>query len=131
MGGLFFTMGFLLAVVLLRLLIRNVWVADTLASILFSAVVLTSPGAAYEVAAGAMANLVFFYLTLWLLRRHGLVAAAGSLVLGNLTIYVPVTFGSWYAGRVLVGLFILAGISAWALWVIVSARPRALASEVS
>jgi hypothetical protein len=57
------------------------------------------------------------------LRRFGLLAQATMVVVVYTLIpQMPVTFGSWYAGRELAGVIIMGAVAAWALWVIVSAR---------
>ena len=115
--------AFLLIVVLLRMLLRRVWIADIVGSFLFG---LTSGGASVSsplrFTITAVAIALWSYLILLLLRRFGLLAMLAAWLAYSLTTVVPVSFTSWYAGRALVAYGTIVAAAAWALWVVVSQR---------
>jgi drug/metabolite transporter superfamily protein YnfA len=115
--------AFLLIVVLLRMLLRRVWIADMVGSFLFG---LTSGGASVSsplrFTITAVAIALGSYLILLLLRRFGLLAMLAAWLAYSLTTVVPVSFTSWYAGRALVAYGTIVAAAAWALWVVVSQR---------
>jgi hypothetical protein len=123
--NLFVVLAFVLVLVLFRLLIRRMWIADVAAAILFGGFGLVPNGGLLENVVGGLIFALAFYVEVWVLRRFGLLANATLVVVVySLLPQMPVTFGSWYAGRELAGLGIMAAIAAWALWVIVSAQRR-------
>jgi tRNA A-37 threonylcarbamoyl transferase component Bud32 len=123
--NLFVMIGFVLAVVLFRLLIRRVWIADIVGAIVFGVFGLLGGGNVYQNAIGALTFALAFYVEVRVLRRFGLLAQAVMVVVVfTLLPQMPVTFGTWYAGRELAGVVIMAAVAAWALWVIVSAGRR-------
>jgi hypothetical protein len=119
--GLFLSIGFLLVVVLLRLLVRRMWIAG---SALFGVIGLEGAANLHQ---GILLGLPFglgVYSWLWLLRRFGLLATVAALVVDFIAFAVPAVFPSWYAGRSLVALAIPMAVAAWALWVILSSQRR-------
>jgi hypothetical protein len=60
----------------------------------------------------------------WALRRFGLLALIAATVAGQVTVDLPMSLASWYAGLSLMAMLILAAGAAWALWVILSAKRR-------
>jgi serine/threonine-protein kinase len=124
-GGLAETMLILILVVLARILVRRVWMADLLASILLGLQGALSFGDSIFQLIGGMAFWGSgIYLFLWMLRRLGFLAyLASSLTLGFVST-VPLSMTSWYAGRALFAQMIPVSIAIWALWVIVSAQRR-------
>jgi hypothetical protein len=60
---------------------------------------------------------------LWLLRRFGVVAAWAAYFVG-FPFGIPFLPSSWYSGRVLIVMLVPVALSAWALWVILSAQRR-------
>jgi predicted Ser/Thr protein kinase len=120
---LFVVIGLVLVVVLLRLLIRRMWIADLLAIVLFGSLGLFG-GSVYQSAVNGLVDALVFGSFVWALRRFGLLATATYVVAIAFSPQAPVTFGSWYAGRGLAGLGIITAAGAWALWVIVSAQRR-------
>ncbi|HYL78735.1 MAG TPA: serine/threonine-protein kinase [Bryobacteraceae bacterium] len=123
--------GIVLIVVLLRLLLRRVWIADVVGSILFGFSANVDFSNPYRLAASGAINTVVVYLWLWLLRRFGLVAVLAVGLAVNINHAVPPpSLTSWYAGRSIVGLSILVAIPAWALWVILSAKRRTESAPV-
>jgi hypothetical protein len=117
-------MAVLMLAMLLRLLLRRVWIADLLTAALLglggAALDFTNP---YRLAATAAAYLLYNYAFLWVLRRFGLLAVTTMWLIDYLTFFAPiVSLSSWYGGRSLVGFGIEIAITAWALWVILSAK---------
>jgi serine/threonine-protein kinase len=116
--------AFLLIVVLLRMLLRRVWIADMVGSFLLG---LTSGGVSLSsplrFTITALAIALGSYLILLLLRRFGLLAILAAWLAYSWTTVVPVSFTSWYAGRALVAYGTIVAAAAWALWVVVS-QPR-------
>jgi hypothetical protein len=116
----------LVLAMLLRLLLRRVWIADLLTSVLLSlgggALDFSNPS---HFAATAAAYVLSNYAFLWLLRRFGFLAVMAMALMTNLagnTVPYTSSLTSWYAGRMLVGIAIQLAIGAWALWVILSAK---------
>ncbi len=125
MEALAYGMGFLLIVVLLRLLLRRIWIAEVVGSLLLGITAgATDFSTPVRFAATLAVNTLTVYVILWLVRRFGLLAMLAAWLANYMIVAVPVSLTSWYAGRTLVGLAILAAIPAWALWVILSARRR-------
>jgi Protein kinase domain len=120
-----FGMAFLVLAMLLRLLLRRIWIADLFAAALLGltsgvAVDFSDP---YRLAATLAAYLFFSYLFLWLLRRFGLLAVMAMGLMNSLFGAVPFpSLMSWYSGRTLVGNGIIVAMAAWALWVVLSAK---------
>jgi hypothetical protein len=127
--ALFGVIGFLFATVVLRLLIRRLWIADALAAILFglsqSGITPIHPTVSW------VANALGYGFSLWVLRRHGLLAIAVAAAFGGVVPTGPMTFGSWYFGRGLFALGIQAAIAAWGLRVVFSSRRRITGMEAA
>ncbi|HJZ97011.1 MAG TPA: serine/threonine-protein kinase [Candidatus Solibacter sp.] len=123
-GGLIFATGFLLIVVLLRFLIRSIWIADLIA---FTAFGLAFVGprnvenTQIFLIAGA-ASIASAMTMLWIMRRYGLLAVFTAVLLGQCMLIVPLSVTAWYAGRALVTLSMPAAIAAWALWVVLTSK---------
>ena len=115
---------FVLVVVLLRLIVRRMWIADVIVSIFFG----LSGSFAFENIVGFFANAIFMYITLWLLRRYGFLA-----ILAGWYAYVRVPFSltSWYAEATFLVYGIQIALAAWALWVILSDKSRAMPQAAS
>ena len=116
--------GFLFIVVLLRLLIRRMIVADIAGSLLFAALGLNASNGLPENIVRVATNALGFYALVWTLRRFGLLATWVLLAAVGLSQQVPLTLSTWYTSRALVELAILTAIAAWALWVILSTQRR-------
>jgi hypothetical protein len=119
-----FGMAILVLVILSRLLVRRVGIADPLTAALLAlagvAVDFSNP---YRFAATWAAQLLFFYVFLWVLRRFGLLPMMVMCLMNNLVGATPLALvKSWYAGFVLVTNGIMVAIAAWALWVILSRK---------
>lgn len=114
------TTELLVTVVLLRLLLRRIWIADALTAvimgILFGPV---WPGNYFAYVHAILRAAII----LWLMRRFGLLAAAVAWLVFYLD-HIAFVPGAWHATRSLVTICIPAAIAAWALWVILSAQRR-------
>jgi len=120
-GGVIFSIGIVVVVVLMRLLVRRVWIADLLTALLLGAAFFSAP-LAYQYPADRLYTVAIAYSTLWLFRHFGLLALI-MLVAGDFET-LPISFTSWYAGRSLMVLAIPVALAGWALWVILSAQRR-------
>ena len=117
--------GMLLLVVVLRMTLRNDWIADGLAGVLIGFA--TGPPTAWTNTHLApwwvLAFVLRGYVGLWLLRRFGLLAMWAAWFAGGILV-IFIAPNSWYAGRVMAVLVMAAAMAAWALWVILSANRR-------
>ena len=116
--------GLLFIVVLLRLLIRRMIVADIAGSLLLGAISLNASAGLPENIMHVAASALGFYILVWMSRRFGLLATWVLVVATGLVQVIPLTFSSWYTSRAMVTLAILTAIAAWALWVILSTQRR-------
>jgi hypothetical protein len=115
-GGLAEAGLLLIAIVLCRLAIRRLWIADLLAATLIAILI---GGLRPEAAVLLVAWLSF----MWLLRKFGLLSYLVAFMLQVTLVFTPLATG-WVGAHFLpVHLlpFLLAG---WAVWVIVSAQQR-------
>jgi hypothetical protein len=119
----FFAMAYLLLVVLLRLLVRRLWIADTLGAILVGLLAVGTFGASsYQNAAAVAFGALGGYGYLWLIRRFGLLALLATWLTSFTVKAVPLSLTSWYTGRSILGQLIPVAVATWALWVILSAQ---------
>jgi hypothetical protein len=129
--GLIFGMFFLLLVVIIRLRIRRVLLADLVASTLlaFGTMGPANLRSGTLVMAASGLGIAMNFSLLWVLRRFGFLALLLSWILWQISVAAPISWTSWYAGRSVTLLAIPAGMAAWALWVIATGerRPRTLA----
>ncbi len=129
--GFFDAMAYLLLVVLLRRLVRRLWIADTLGAVLVGLLSLgifgDSPHEnAVAVAFGALGG----YGYVWLVRRFGLLALLSTWLTATTIAAVPLSLTSWYTGRSILAQLIPVAVATWALWVILSAQ-RQTTSETA
>jgi hypothetical protein len=129
--NLFVTIGFVLAVALLRLLVRRGWMADAAAAILFGSGTLILFGSGtlwiggvYQNTVEVIVNVVAWWSIVWVLRRYGLLPVAVITFSVALMPTVPVKLGAWYGSYGLAALGILAALAAWALWAVLSVQRR-------
>ena len=124
-GGLGTALGLLLLVVVLRLMIRKVWIADWAAVFLLALARIGSFGSG---SARNVAVVVFFMsvsmVFVWLLRRFGFLAMLFALLTGVSITATPFLFSGWMAGQALTLRLIPVAIAAWTLSVILSAQRR-------
>jgi hypothetical protein len=120
--GLNVALALLLMVVLLRLLLRKMWVADLVAGLLFNVPFFVNSGS-WNVAAQAAAYVMGTVAWLWLLRRFGLLSFVAGYFIGTPDLF-PVATTGWLAGRSLTVHLIPVAVAAWALCVIVANQNR-------
>jgi serine/threonine-protein kinase len=125
-AGLALGTGFLLIVVLLRLLLRRVWIADLIA---FTAFGLGFIGPGYVgneqlFLLGAALSVSSTVSMLWIMRRYGLLSLLTAVILLQCLTIAPISLRAWYGGRSLLLLSIPAVAAAWSLWVISTSAGR-------
>jgi Protein kinase domain len=116
--------GFLLLVVLLRLVLRRIWIADFFAALVWAALGLavdfTNP---FRFAVTAGAYILAGFSILWVIRRFGFLSIFAFWFTNNIFILTPpLQLNAWYGGRSLISFGILAALSGWALWVVLAAQ---------
>jgi serine/threonine-protein kinase len=121
----FGSVAFILVLVLLRGVARRTWVADTLVVVLLSLPAIVLPPAYMPVA--VLTNAV----SVWILRRFGLLALVAMLFVQNSVQHVPLVAASWYTALSLTTPSLIAAAAAWALYVIVTSRPGTASRPVS
>jgi hypothetical protein len=126
--GLVFGMGFVLLVVLVRLRIGRLWLADLVASTLLT---LGTIGPANVKSGGlliatATLGIAMNLAILWTLRRFGFLSVLVTWILWQTSVAAPISLTSWYVSRSLTILAIPVVLSAWALWAIVIAQRPSL-----
>jgi len=123
-GALFAGTAFLLLVVLLRLVLRRVWVADSLSALVWVALGLsvdfTNP---FRFAVTGAAYVLAGFSILWVIRRFGFLSIFAFWFVNNIYVLTPpLQPTAWYGARSLVSLAIVIALSGWALWVVVSGQ---------
>jgi len=128
-----YPIAFLLLVVLLRLLLRRLWLADALGSVLLGALLGTGAVTTGDDLVVRLYLIMNAWALLWLLRRFGLLAVVVAIETEFILVsQTPGPWDSWYAGWSLLPWVLVVGVAAWALWVIVSAqRPASMESATS
>jgi serine/threonine-protein kinase len=128
-SGLTIGMAFLLIVVIVRLRIRPIWIADLVASAIlaFGSMGPGNTRSGLLIAAAGVMGIGLNISLLWVLRRFGLLPVLLAWVLWQTCVATPISLSAWYAGRSLIALAIPAAIAAWSLWVIVTAQRRPIA----
>ena len=131
-GTLFAGTLFLLLVVLLRLVFRRIWIADFLSALVWVALGLavdfTNP---FRFAVTGAAYVLAGFSILWVIRRFGFLSIFAFWFVNNIFLLTPpFQPTAWYGARTLVSFGILIALSAWALWVVLSAqKPSQLESR--
>jgi hypothetical protein len=108
------TLGLLLTVVLLRVLVRKIWLADLVAALLLNLGAVIYAGWGEKVF-----WLIGSFISLWVLRRFGLLAFMAGAFFGTATL-LPIATSGWFASRSLTLHFVPIVVAAWTLWVIVA-----------
>ena len=123
--GFFDAMAYLLMVVLLRLLVGRLWIADTLGAMLIGLLTLGTFGpSSYQNAAAIVFGSLVGYGYVWLVRRFGLLALLATWLTSGAVKAVPFSLTSWYTGRSILAQLIPVAVATWALWVILSVQRR-------
>jgi hypothetical protein len=122
--GLVFGMGFVLLVVLVRLRIGRLWLADLVGSTLLTlgAIGPANVRSGTLLIATATLGIAMNLAILWTLRRFGFLSVLVTWILWQTSVAAPISLTSWYASRSLTLLAIPVVLSAWALWEIVIAQ---------
>jgi len=115
--GLFFVMGFFTLLFLLRLLLRNEWLAGAAAAVLLS----LSDGFAGSWVNAAFTGL-FVAALAFVTIRFGILAAAFSFYF-NHYFQFPLRLDGWYAGYVLFPLIVLAALAVFGFRTALAGRP--------
>src|SRR5262249_55020842 len=113
--GLGAAMGLLLLVVVSRLLVRRIWLADLLAALVAGAVISMTPLETLADASGVLVGGAVAYAIFGVLRRFGVLPFSLVWIL-NFPVFLPVIPGSWYAGRALTYHLVPLAVAAWAAW---------------
>jgi hypothetical protein len=108
--------GAILALVLLRSLLRRTWVADALFVVLMASVSFSSPALIPHA-------VLLFSTSIWILRRFGLLALAALMCTAYLARTLPLAVASWYTGLSLTTPIVIASVAAWSLYAILTPRP--------
>jgi predicted Ser/Thr protein kinase len=116
------TIVFLLLVVLTRLLLRKVWIADVVGSVLFGMTLLPRGAPPSVIAVLVAVYALLMYALLWVFRRFGFLALLAAWLTWGLLNPVLPSFTDWYAGGFLVSVGITVALAGAALWVILSAQ---------
>jgi len=116
--------AFLVMLIILRLVLRKVWIADWVTAIIFGIASngLDNVGVPYRYVATLAITILSIYWFLWVFRRFGFVAMLGMWFTNSLTSQPNISLTSWYGGRMLLPYAIMIAIAAWSLWVVVSAK---------
>ncbi|MBZ5635273.1 MAG: serine/threonine protein kinase [Acidobacteriia bacterium] len=127
--GMALGLGLLLMVVLLRLVIPKLWVADLLGAFLLSLAAAELFGSGiWRAAAGVAFTTAVTSVWIWLLRRFGFLAMLVAWLASSMSYSTPLVIAGWLAGRTLALNLIPAAIASWAVWVIVATH-RPASSE--
>jgi serine/threonine-protein kinase len=123
---------YLLTIMLLRMLLKRVWLADAIASLLLAA----TGGVDYSDPIRFMVTypvvVLFVYGVLWLMKRFGLVAMMADWFMNAILFIIPPSLTAWYTGRVVVAAAIPIAMAAWALWVVLTdKRAGGLSTETA
>jgi hypothetical protein len=115
----------LLLLVLARGAVGNIWLACLIAAVIQGTFVF-SPWVAQQPVTSGWQILAGFFVLAFVVRRFGTLALFPTTFL-NLVLTSPVSLGGWHTSSSLMLLALLALVSGWALWVIVSQRASAQA----
>lgn len=118
----------LVLIVLARLLLRRMWLADIVAAAVIGVVIAgVQPWLYRQYFVVALSRTALAFAMLFALRRFGWLSL---WVMTGVSFYLatPMALTSWYAGRSLATLLFPAVIATWALWVILSDK-RGRATE--
>jgi hypothetical protein len=131
-AGISVLLNCLVVVVVLRILLRKIWIADTVFAVTLGAGFLPmyfgdGPLVGYVMIGHTIALSA---ILLWLVRRFGLLAGAAGLLTFYLS-HVPYVPGTWFAARTLPVLLAPAAFAAWALWVIVRSQKQTTTDSIA
>ncbi len=117
-----FALAFLLVLVLLRALLRKEWAA-AIAWVLFLTIFFSATSNSIPVA--LVDNLIVQGVTVFLLRRLGLLWLVVSFVFNGVLSSFPVTTqgSAWYAGISLAGILLMAAMACYGFYTSLGGRP--------
>jgi hypothetical protein len=120
--GIFIPLMILFVLFLLRALLRKEWAAS-LAWVLFLTVFLSV--GTDSVPSALVQNLIVQGVTVFLLRRLGLLWLVVAIVFASLPTIFPLTtqMSSWYAGLSLAGILLMAAIAFYGFYTSLGGRP--------
>jgi MFS family permease len=122
--ALVFSMAFLMLVVVSRMLLPKVWIADVVASLLMGIAGVSPGSTAFRMLIASVVNAIFIYVAFWVFRRYGFLATV-AWWLGYATWgLAPLVLTEWYAGMALAAHGLPVALAALALWVIVSSERK-------
>ena len=96
--ALLLNVALLMLVVVSRMLLPRVWIADVTAAILLGITAITPGASPARMLIGAMANGVAVYITLWVFRRFGFLATLAWWLTYATVGLAPLILTEWYAG---------------------------------
>jgi serine/threonine-protein kinase len=117
-GRILMAMILMVLMVLVRLMVRRVWLADVVVALLFGVFWIPAQSSSIRFAAAALS----MYVLLWVLRRYGLVAFVAGWITDGLIESAPSSWTGWYSAYHWVTLAILIGIAVWALRVVLAEK---------
>jgi serine/threonine-protein kinase len=120
--GLFVPLTILFILFLLRALLRKEWAAS-FAWVLFLTVFLSLGSNSVPVA--LVENVIVQGVTVFLLRRLGLLWLVATIVFNNILTIFPLTtqMSSWYAGLSLAGILLMAAMAFYGFYTSLAGRP--------
>jgi hypothetical protein len=119
----------LILVVVLRLGLRKLLLADVMASVFIALVSVagtTLAGRPWNLAVELAFLTITSMIWMWLLRRFGLLAMLTVWALYGSITFLPLRTTGWVAERYIPFHLIPIALAAWALWVILSTQRRPL-----
>jgi hypothetical protein len=119
-NGLITVLIYLVLVVLMRLALRRLWLADVVAVTLFNVPMIESV-MGNSLLLGAM-MLVPSLAWIWVMRRFGFLAILVLFTFAAPLMFMPHHLGGWLGDRLMLFYTVPVLVAAWAVWVIVSAR---------
>jgi hypothetical protein len=123
-GALFFCFGFLVLLVVSRLVLRQ----PLLAGLAVCVVGGMSGLYAFTGPLGVVVNTLFMAVGLMQLRQFGLLSFIVAFWVVR-AVNFPASLDAWYSGRFVFELAIPVALAAWALWVILSERRQLTSSS--
>jgi hypothetical protein len=122
--ALVLNVALLMLVVVSRVLLPRVWIADVTASVLLGITAITPGASPARMVIGAVANGVAVYTTLWVFRRFGFLATLAWWLAFATSGLAPFVLTEWYAGWAIAAHALPIALAAYALWVIVGSERK-------
>lgn len=122
--ALLLNVALLMLVVVSRMLLPRVWIADVTASVLLGITAITPGASPARMVIGAIANGVGVYTTLWVFRRFGFLATLAWWLTFAAVGLAPLVLTEWYAGWAIAAHALPIALAAYALWVIVNSERK-------